>query len=646
MSKPKRSALSFLTPGREFAPDEKPTKKAAREPAFYRRRVRRANEICQILLQNGDITAEAVRAGLKRQEELGGQIGQILIRMGAISDEALARALLQQLRLSRSDVVAKPSAHARESPIAGLTVKCSPRRTVLSLVLADLFSLGLSASLSLALVFLNTHELFVQDLVRVLPFFVLTMSAFLALRLYSATPPAPPEKLRNTTLAISLVVAGIGAMAIIGKRAYHVWTPWSLLLVWSFAIFVVPIVRAQVRRQFASRPWWGHPVVVLGAGKTGRMIVRTLRHHPELGLKPVCLLDDDPRKQGTLRATVDDDVEDLKLQSLPRMPIATDTMDDLDLDEPEHAPPAEEEELAGVVIPKTRGMFSEVEGVPILGSLDLAPLLARRLRIPYAIVAMPGVSSGKLLHLTERVGGLFSHILLIPDLFGFASLGVPAKDIGGVLGIEVRQQLLLPGPRFAKRLMDVSLTLAGVLAISPILLVLSLLIKLDSRGPVVYWQERLGRDGSRFRAAKFRSMYGDGEARLKAVLASDPKLAAEYEEFHKLSFDPRVTRIGRILRKYSLDELPQLLNVIRGDMSLVGPRPYLEREIPDMNQKESIILRAMPGLTGLWQVGDRNATGFAERLRTDVHYVHNWSPWLDIYIIARTFGVVIQGTGS
>jgi exopolysaccharide biosynthesis polyprenyl glycosylphosphotransferase len=476
----------------------------------------------------------------------------------------------------------------------------------------------------------------------------LIMGAFAVTGLYSATPYAPPEKIRLTTITITMVLLGIGAMALAGRRATHVWTPSTLVLVWGFSIFVVPIVRSTVRRQFASRPWWGHPVVVLGAGKTGRMLVRILRRNPTFGLKPVCLLDDDPAKQGTLRATVDD-LDDLKLQSLPKLPVVTTAVDDFDLDDiaPLKNPDTPLEfDVPGVVLPPTRGMFSEVEGVPILGSLDLAPLLARRLHIPHAVVAMPGVSSRKLLHLTERVGGLFSHILVIPDLFGFASLGVPAKDVGGVLGIEVRQQLLLPGPRFVKRMLDLTLSLAGGLCILPIVLFIALLIKLDSRGPILYWQERVGRDGTRFRAGKFRSMYGDGEERLKHVLESDPRLKAEYEEFHKLSFDPRVTRVGRLLRKFSLDELPQIWSVIHGDMSLVGPRPYLEREIPDMMHQESIILRAMPGMTGLWQVGDRNSTGFAERLRTDVHYVRNWSVWLDLYILAKTFGVVVAGTGS
>ena len=300
------------------------------------------------------------------------------------------------------------------------------------------------------------------------------------------------------------------------------------------------------------------------------------------------------------------------------------------------------ESIKGVV----RGQFAEIDGVPVIGTLDLAPLLAERLNISYAILAMPGQNSRRLLQVTEKVGGAFSHLLVIPDLIGFASIGVPAREVGGVVGIEVRQQLLLPGPRIVKRMMDIALTMAGGIFVFPIILLLMILIRLDSKGSAFYSQMRMGRDGKQFRALKFRTMHGDGEARLKAVLEADPKLRAEYEEFHKLSFDPRVTRIGKVLRKYSLDELPQLLNVLFGDMSLVGPRPYLEREVPEMGHQEGIILRAMPGLTGLWQVSDRNSTGFAERLKMDVHYVRNWSPWLDLYVLARTFGVVLQGTGS
>jgi lipopolysaccharide/colanic/teichoic acid biosynthesis glycosyltransferase len=150
----------------------------------------------------------------------------------------------------------------------------------------------------------------------------------------------------------------------------------------------------------------------------------------------------------------------------------------------------------------------------------------------------------------------------------------------------------------------------------------------------------------RFGALKFRTMYGDGEQRLKELLDGDPKLRDEYDQFHKLTNDPRVTGAGRFLRKYSLDELPQLWNVLRGEMSLVGPRPYIDREIPEMGQQEIIVLRAKPGVTGLWQVTERNSSNFARRVQIDVEYVRNWSPWLDIYVLARTVPVVLGGTGS
>jgi Undecaprenyl-phosphate galactose phosphotransferase WbaP len=194
--------------------------------------------------------------------------------------------------------------------------------------------------------------------------------------------------------------------------------------------------------------------------------------------------------------------------------------------------------------------------------------------------------------------------------------------------------------------MDIVITAIGLVLALPLLVPLAIMIRLDSPGSAFHRQKRLGQDGVRFEALKFRTMFVDAEARLSDVLASDPALRAEYEESHKLVRDPRVTRVGRFLRKFSLDEVPQLWNVLMGDMSLVGPRPYLEREIPDMAQKESVILRVKPGITGIWQVTVRNESTFEQRLQLDVEYVRNWSPWLDLYILARTVPVVFGGTGT
>ncbi len=389
----------------------------------------------------------------------------------------------------------------------------------------------------------------------------------------------------------------------------------------------VPILRATLRWKFAARRWWGQPAVVLGAGRVGRAVVGTLQRRPQLGLKPVAVLDDDPLKHGTLRATWGDD--DIEVEAVP---------------ESTGEPPKSAPDSASVGIAWAN--FSQIEEVPVLGGLELAPVLSQRLKIRFAVVGMPEADSAALLSIIERFAESFQCVLAIPDLFDLAFFGAATRDLGGVLGIEVRRQLLLTGPRVAKRAMDIGITALMLLMVSPILILVAVLIKLDSGGSVFYRQKRLGQDGVRFPALKFRTMHGDGERRLAEVLERDPKLRSEYETFHKLTVDPRVTRVGRVLRKYSLDELPQLWNVLVGDMSLVGPRPYLEREIPEMDQKEAIILRVKPGITGIWQVTERNASTFERRLHMDVEYVRSWSPWLDIYVLARTVPVVLGGTGS
>lgn len=674
-------------------------KSAVAEPAYYKRRKKRGNELCQILIRNGDVDPVYVRRALKIQEERGGQIGRILVRLGACSEAAISRALLQQLHLKDQAGVPNLSAAARESPaIAGLKITCSPWRTRAALVTADLGAFAVAVLLGLLLDYHRTGGLRFDGVTLTLPAAGIGVIAFFVLGLYSAMPLSPPDELRSSTLAITWLSGAVAAFGLAGEHiiarygtAARLGTLPSLATFWLVAAALVPLMRAFVRNRFANRPWWGHPAIVLGAARTGRLVVRALRAQPSAGLKPVVLLDDNPRTHGTLRANIAGDSMEVRSFHQPASELLSDSMkamardllsdsirlraadllDDVDLrdakaqilDGPKKALlplPDPDDELLGsgpestrrppptpppAPIARARGMFAEVEGVPVVGELAIAPMLAKRLGIEYAILAMPGVASRKLIQISERVAGVFPHVLIIPDLFGFATLGVPARNVAGILAIEVRQQLLLRGPRITKRVVDLLLTVAGGVFVLPIILLLALLIKVDSRGPVLYFQERLGRDGSRFRAAKFRTMHGDGEARLKAVLDADAAMRAEYEEFHKLTNDPRVTRVGRILRKYSLDELPQLLNVLKGEMSLVGPRPYLAREIPDMGEQEGIILRAMPGMTGMWQVSDRNATGFAQRLAMDVYYVRNWSPWLDIYLLARTFRVVVAGTG-
>ncbi|MGI8911558.1 MAG: sugar transferase, partial [Rubrobacteraceae bacterium] len=221
-----------------------------------------------------------------------------------------------------------------------------------------------------------------------------------------------------------------------------------------------------------------------------------------------------------------------------------------------------------------------------------------------------------------------------------------ARDLSGVFGVEIGHNLLDPWTQRVKRAMDLGATLIGGLLILPLFVTLFLLVWLDSRGPVLYKTQRMGRDGRLFHCIKFRTMVPEAEAALQKLLEEDPRAREEYTKYHKLRDDPRVTRAGRFLRKTSLDELPQLWNVLRGEMSLVGPRPYLPRESGDIGASQDDILRVTPGVTGPWQVSGRNHLSFGERVRMDNQYVRNWSVWLDFLLLASTVRCVLFDRGA
>jgi exopolysaccharide production protein ExoY len=197
----------------------------------------------------------------------------------------------------------------------------------------------------------------------------------------------------------------------------------------------------------------------------------------------------------------------------------------------------------------------------------------------------------------------------------------------------------------AKRAIDLVISVVGLLLLLPLLLVIAIVVRLDSRGPVFFVQPRMGLDGEDFQIVKFRTMHLDGDERLELLLACSPEARTEFDTFRKLADDPRLTRVGRLLRRYSLDELPQLFSVMTGDMSIVGPRPYLREETAGMDGREAVILAMRPGLTGLWQISGRNQLTFAQRVAMDVAYVSDWRLSADIRILFRTPWIVLTGLG-
>lgn len=500
-----------------------------------------------------------------------------------------------------SDVIV--GAADKSSVITSLPVKLSittsPWFTIFFLMVTDMGVLCASVALGTFAKWIFAPTLIVELYLNLWPCLGMFVIAYAIAKLYPVAGMSPAEELRRTTIATTIVFALMATMSVLFKET-EAYSRAVLLVSWAVALILVPVNRALMRTFFASRPWWGNPAVVLGAGKTGNMLVRKLQRQPGLGLKPVAVLDDDPEKLGMVCG----------LAEGPVKPDAT------------HV------------------------GVPVIGSLKLAPVLARELKIPYAIVAMPGVSHECLLELLEKYGDSFPHLLVIPDLFGFSSLRVPSKDLGGVLGLEVRQQLLLSGPRFTKRMIDLVLTVVGGIAILPFILLIALLIRLESSGPAFYGHERIGRGRRKFKAWKFRSMHRNADKLLHDYLEKHPELKEAWERDHKLKDDPRVTRMGNILRKTSLDELPQLWNVLMGEMSLVGPRPIVEEEVARYDKHFSLYLKVRPGMTGLWQVSGRNDTTYAERVQLDTYYVRNWSVWLDLHILACTLPVVVLRKGA
>jgi Undecaprenyl-phosphate galactose phosphotransferase WbaP len=285
-------------------------------------------------------------------------------------------------------------------------------------------------------------------------------------------------------------------------------------------------------------------------------------------------------------------------------------------------------------------------GVPVMSSEELATSVSASYQFPYAVVAMPGEPNSRFLSLIERYRLHFSHILMIPHVLDFSSLGVNTKNVGEMLGLEVCQQALIPQRQWPKRLLDLALTIIGGLCILPLIGVIVLWIRVDSPGPVFYGHQRVGQGGREFRAWKFRSMVPNADQVLHRYLDEHPHLRREWERNQKLRDDPRVTRVGRLLRRTSLDELPQLWNVLKGEMSLVGPRPIVRDEIPKYGDHFPSYSVVRGGLTGLWQISGRNDTSYRERVRFDVFYVRNWSVWLDLYILFRTIETVLLRKGA
>ncbi len=279
-------------------------------------------------------------------------------------------------------------------------------------------------------------------------------------------------------------------------------------------------------------------------------------------------------------------------------------------------------------------------GGDVLGRIQDLARIARAEFVDEIIVALPHqYDLAKIVIGVARRNGL--NIKLVPDLPGLETQPMALEDCGGVPLLTVHEELAPELGLFLKRTLDVMLSLVGLVVTAPLLAAVALVIKLDSPGPVFYRAPRVGKKGKRFLCQKFRTMVTDADRRKELLRARNERHGACF----KIANDPRITRVGRFLRRYSLDELPQLWNVWCGDMSLVGPRPHPLDDFEQYDLEDLRRLEVTPGITGLWQVTARRDPSFERNVALDVEYIEHWNLWMDLRILCKTVSVVLQGSG-
>jgi exopolysaccharide biosynthesis polyprenyl glycosylphosphotransferase len=280
----------------------------------------------------------------------------------------------------------------------------------------------------------------------------------------------------------------------------------------------------------------------------------------------------------------------------------------------------------------------------VLGNLDDLDKVVQYHNVNELILASSAISSrDKLLDVFKQYGVDGNvNVRMSSGLYEIVTTGLTVKEFAYVPLVGVNKVRLTGVDRAIKLFLDYGLAIPGVILISPLLLILALLVKLDSPGPVFHRRRVMGVNGKQFDALKFRTMYVNGDD----IFFQNPNLKTEYEKNHKLKNDPRITRLGAVLRKYSLDELPQIFNVLRNQMALVGPRMISPEEVRDYDRWGINLLTVKPGITGLWQVSGRSDIKYEERVQLDMYYIRNWSLWLDLQLLVRTIPVVIYGKGA
>lgn len=389
--------------------------------------------------------------------------------------------------------------------------------------------------------------------------------------------------LKSATLSFTLIMV----MIFITRKQIQ-FSRTLVILAWILSLFLFPLMRYVTKYILVKLNFWKKKLIILGVQQTSLAITKSIKNNITMGYEVLGFLDNDPQKINK------------KFQGI-----------------------------------KVLGTFSELENI------------AKSYQSKDIMVATPHLPRNQLKELLTKCENVSESMWLIPRSGDFIAEGVELEVMGDVLTLYIKKNLAKPWNILIKSVFDKTLTLGLLILLSPLLLVIAIAVRLDSKGPAIFIQRRIGRSKNIFELLKFRSMHINCDEKLNEHLDAHPESKREWEKYKKLkNHDPRVTRVGRIIRRYSLDELPQLINVLTGRMSLVGPRPYIAEELEGQETFTKILARVKPGITGLWQISGRSDLPFEQRLDLDEYYIRNWSLWLDIVILLKSIKVLFSSKGA
>ena len=362
----------------------------------------------------------------------------------------------------------------------------------------------------------------------------------------------------------------------------------AFLIAFIFATFLLPSFREFAKRCIQHKKWWGVPAIIYCTDNSAEFIVERLLKNKYLGYKPAIIID----------------------SALPK--------------------PKDGQELVSTKNYNNIPIFPECnEVLEIIKQKNIKTAIMSDYHGDYSLVMS---SYRYTINVSKRQNSFTSNQHI--------------KDIAGIIGFASTHNLTFKTNLLIKRLIDIFLILLFSPILIPVFIILMFLTKVTSRGPIFYGHKRVGKNGKEFKCWKFRSMCIDADKKLAEILANNPQMRAEWEKDRKFTNDPRVTKFGKFLRKTSLDELPQLINILVGQMSFVGPRPVTEPELVKYGEYRDFVLSVTPGLSGMWQTSGRSDTEYEERIALDLYYIQNWSIWLDIWILIKTVYVVLKGRGA